>query len=99
MRRVDVEENPRYDDSLLLQQLLEERQAVVEGRGQRGEVEPDVEGAGGGGMGGEPEGVEPLEDMVTLSLEVLLKGDSVLMDADGVEHGNGGELKTTGSNS
>ena len=50
-------------------------------------------------MGGEPEGVEPLEDMVTLGLEVLLKGDPVLMDADGVEHGNGGELKTTGSNS
>ena len=31
--RVDVEEDAGDDDALLLEQLLEERQAVVEGRG------------------------------------------------------------------
>ena len=71
--RVHVEEDTGDDDRLLLEQLLEEREAVVQGRREPLEVEPDVEGRGGRDLDLEPDLGEPLEDVVALHLEMLLE--------------------------
>ena len=72
---VDVEEDAGDDDRLLLEELLEEGEAVVERRRETLEVEPDVEGRGGRDLDFEPDLGEPLKDVVTLHLEVLLESD------------------------
>ena len=81
VRGVDVEEDAGDDDRLLLEELLEERQAGVERSGQLLEVEPDVEGCLGRDVHVQVELVEPLENVVALGLEVALEGDLLCEDA------------------
>jgi hypothetical protein len=50
-------------------------QAVVQWSRQVLQIEPDVEGARWGDIDPEPQLLEALEDMVTLSLEMLLQSD------------------------
>ena len=93
VRGVDVEEDAGDDDRLLLEELLEEGEAVVERRGQLLEVEPDVERRDGRDGDVQPELVEPLEDVVALRFEVLLERDLLFVHALGLEEGDRGELE------
>lgn len=85
VRGVDVEEDAGYHDRPLLEELLEERQAVVERRGEVLEIEPNVERGDRRDGNLEAERLEALEDVVTLMLEVLLQCDLFLQDAVGIE--------------
>lgn len=90
---VDVEEDARDDDRLLLEELLEERQTVVERRGEVLEVEPDVERRDGRHGDVQADLVEPLQDVVALGLEVPLERDLLCHDALGLEQRDRGELE------
>lgn len=101
--RVEVEEDAGHDDRLLLQEGVEEGEAVgdVDGavlgqrRIQRGEIEPDVERAVGNGLIAHAEAdlVQSLEDVVTLHLEVALKSLHFVLDLLRFEHGDSGLLE------
>lgn len=93
VRGVDVEEDAGDDDRLLLQELLEEREAVVQRSGKALEVEPDVERRNGWDVDLEPELLEALQHVVALVLEVLLKRDLLQENALRVEERDGGELE------
>lgn len=88
LRRVEVEEDARHHDCLLLQQGVEEGQAVadVDGRVlgqrrlQRRQVQPDVEGGFGSVLVAlaEADFVEALEDVVAfLRFRFLVRNDSI----------------------
>ena len=93
VRGVDVEEDAGDDDRLLLEELLEEGEAVVERRGQLLEVEPDVERRDGRDGDVQPELVEPLEDVVAFSFEVLLERDLLFVYALRLEQRDCRELE------
>lgn len=93
MCRVNLKENPRNNDRLLLQQLFKERQTVVDGVGQVLEVEPDVKGRDGWDFDGETHGGEAGKDMVAFVMEVFLECDLLFLCARGFEQGEGGDLE------
>ena len=93
VRGIDVEEDAGDDDRLLLQELLEERQAVVDWRRELLEVQPDVEGRDRRHVDVQAELVKPLQDVVTLGLEVLLERNLLRVHAVNVEQGNSCELE------
>ncbi len=97
VRGVDVEEDAGNDDRLLLQELLEERETVVQRSGEALEVEPNVERRDGRDVDLEAELLEPLEHVVALVLEVLLERDCLQVDAMWVKEGDGGKLEATGN--
>lgn len=99
VRGVDVEEDAGDDDRLLLQQLLEEREAVVKRSGEALEVKPDVERRDGRDVDLEPELLEAFEHVIALVLEVLLERDLLQENALGVQEGDGGKLETVGRTS
>lgn len=82
---VHIEEQTGDTDDLLLQQLLEEGEAIVERRRERGEVEPDVERRAGWNADGQAHGGQTREDVVALLAEVRLQRNLVLHDALRVE--------------
>ena len=93
--RVQVEEDARHDDDLLLEAGLEEVEAVADGVRQAAEVEPDVEGAVGDVplLEDEADLLEAAEDEVTLGEEVRLQRAHLAQDFGGLEHGDGGFLE------
>ena len=95
LRGVQVEEDARHDDDLLLEALLEEVQAVADAVRQAAEVEPDVEGAVGdvAVVEDEADGAQAAEDEVPLGAEVRLQGAHLAQDGAGFEHRDGGFLE------
>lgn len=94
--RVEVEEDARHHDGALLQQGVEERQAVGDvdqavlgqRRLQRRQVQPDVEGAVGRLLVARRESdlAQPLQHVVALHLEVALQRLHLRLDLGGVQH-------------
>lgn len=70
----NLQEDPRNDDTLLLQRFLEEAETVVEGFGEGGEVEPDVEGCDGWDGDWETHFGEALEAVISFDLEGRQEG-------------------------
>lgn len=62
-------------------------QSVVQGFGQLGEVEPDVERGDGRDLDLEAHPLQPVQDVVALHQEVLLEGHALLGDVFGIEEG------------
>lgn len=93
VRRVDIEEDTRNNNRLLLQQLLKEREPVVYWGWKFLEVEPDVEGCGGGDVDFKMHGFEAGEDVVAFHFEVFLESNFLLADVLGIEEGEGSKLE------
>ena len=93
VRGVDIEEDAGDDNCPLLEKLFEERQTVVQGRGELLEIEPDVESRDGRADDGEAEVRKSLEHVVARRLEVLLERDLLLVHALGVQERDCGELE------
>lgn len=92
-RRVQVKEDPRNNNHLLLETRLEKVQPVRDRAGQPLEVQPDVERGIRHVADSESHPAEALDDIVTLLLEVLLKSLHLLLDERRLEHGDGGLLE------
>nr|POE47029.1 hypothetical protein CFP56_00361 [Quercus suber] len=90
---VEVEEDARHDDDLLLQAGLEEVEPVVDLAGQLLEIEPEVEGAVGQVGEVEAHGPEAAGDVVALVAEVRLQRLHLVAHLVGLEHGDGGFLE------
>ena len=93
MRRVDIKEYTGDHDRLLLQQLLKERQPIVDGGRQTLQVEPDVERRARGHAHLEAHLPQPTEHVVALVVEVLLERELLLVHARGVEQWDRRELQ------
>jgi len=91
--RVQVEENARHDNHLLLETGLEEVEPVGDGRRQALEVEPQVKGRVGDLPDDEAHVAQPLDYVIALVAEVVLQGDHFLLDEGRLEHGDGGFLE------
>lgn len=77
--RIDVEEQTRNADGLLLEQLFEECEAVVQGGWEGRKVKPNVERCAGRHLDGKTHGLEAREHVVALLAEVRLQRDLVLL--------------------
>lgn len=95
LRRIEIEEDARHDDDLLLQARLEEFQPVADLRWQAARVQPDVEGAVRDMIVLEDEAnlLQAAEDEVAFREEVFLEGFHLAQDLGGFEHGDGGFLE------
>ena len=93
VRRIDFKEYSRYNNRLLLEQLLKEGQTVVDRVRQRLKVQPDVECGDRGHLDGKAHGGETGEDMLAFVVKVLLEGKLFLLDAGGLQEGKGSDLE------
>lgn len=93
VRRIDIKENTGYDDGLLLEELLEECQAIVYGGGQLLEIEPDVKGGLRRYVHVKVHLPQALEHMIAFHFEVPLECDLLYRNASGVKNWDGRELQ------
>lgn len=91
--RIEIEEDARNDDDMLLEALLKEVQSVADGRRQPTEVEPDVKGRVWHVCDLESHLSESAQDVVPLGLEVRLQRLHLSPHVLGFEHGDGRLLK------
>ena len=91
--RIQVKEDARHDNDLLLETLLEEVQPVVDFLGQMAEVQPDVERRVRHMLHLEAEVLQAAQDVVTLGFEMGLQRFHLLEHVTGLEHGDGGFLE------
>lgn len=74
VRRIYVEEDAGYDNRLLFQKFLEERETIVYGLRKVLQVEPNVKRCHRRNCDLEPNVLQPLQYMIALRFEVLLEG-------------------------
>ena len=91
--RVEVEEDARHDNDLLVEAGLEEVEAVRDGARQALEVEPQVKGRVGHVADDEAHAAQAVDDVVALFPEVVLQRLHLLLHEGRVEHGDGGLLE------
>lgn len=101
--RVEIEENTRHDDGLLLQQGVEERKTVRDvettirwkRRVKGGQIEPDIKGTIWNVLVTSVEAnfVQARKAVVTLDLEVGLQGFHLFLHFGRLEHGDCGFLE------
>jgi len=75
-------------DRLFFQKFFEECQAIVEGMGQRAEIEPDIEGGYRRNGNFEAKFLKTGEDVIALMLEVELQGSPLKGNMGWVEQRN-----------
>ena len=98
--RIEIKEDARHHDDLLLEEQVEEAQSIQQRfirqrRLQGREVEPDVERAVRDilAAGTEPNLPEALEDVVPLHLEMSLQRNHLRVDFGRIQHANRGLLE------
>lgn len=98
-RGVQVEEDTRHHNDLLLQTGLEEVQAVRDGLGQTLEVQPQVEGRVRHVLDDEAHLAQTTDHQVALVAEVALQVHHLVLHEAGLQHGDGGFLEGVGGTS
>jgi hypothetical protein len=93
LTRVQVEEDARHHNDLLLQAGLEEVEAVIDAFRQRAKVQPDVEGRVGRVVELEAHVRQAAENVVALVAEVGLQGFHLVAHFGRLEHGDRGFLE------
>jgi len=93
VRGIDVKEDSGNDDSLFLEEFLEEGQTVTQRFGKSGEVEPDVKSGNWWSFYWKTHIGETLKDMVTLAVEMLLKSKLLGVDSLRLQEGESGNLE------
>lgn len=92
-RRVQVKEDTRHHNDLLLQTRLEEVEAVADRAGETAQVKPQVESTVGHIANVEAHLTEAVNHVVALLPEVLLQGGHFLADQGRLKHGDRGLLE------
>lgn len=90
---VQIEEDTRHNDDLLLQTRLEEVQTVTDLAGETLEIQPQVESRVGNILDVEAHLAQTLNHVVTLGAEVGLQSLHLLADEAGLEHRHRGLLE------
>jgi hypothetical protein len=93
LTRVQIEEDTRNNNDLLLETGLEEVQPVGNALGQIRQVEPDVEGRVGHEGELESDLLQATDDEVALGTEVHLQRTHLVAHARRLEHADGGFLE------
>jgi hypothetical protein len=96
-RGIQIEENSRNDNDLLLQTGLEEVETVGDGLGKTLEVQPQVEGRVWDVFNDKSHFAESTDDVVSLVAEVALQMGHLDLDQVRLQHGNGGFLQGVNS--
>lgn len=92
-RWVQVKEDTRHHNDLLLQTRLEKVQTVADGTRKTLQVEPEVKGRVGHRLDVEAHLAETVNHVVTLGAEVALERLHLAEDEAGLQHGDSGLLE------
>ncbi len=84
--------SPGDDNRLLFQKFLEEREAIVNGVREVLQVKPNVKRCHWRKCDLEPNGLQPLQYMITLHFEMLLEGDPLVVNMLWVQKWDGRQL-------
>lgn len=90
---VEIKEDTRYDDNLFVKTSIEEIETVVDAFGQRGQVQPQVEGRVGDTFDHEAHLSQSANNIVSLLAEVVLQGTHFVLDLGRLKHRNGSLLE------
>lgn len=93
LRRVDVEEDTRYDDDLSIEAGFEERETRVERSGEILEISPNIESSSGDVVDADAHLLESTDSKVSLFTEVDLESFGILIGPLGIEQGQSSVLK------
>jgi hypothetical protein len=90
---VQIEEDTRHNNDLLLKTCLEEVESVADALGHAAEVEPEVEGRVGHVRELEAHFLQTTDDVVALGAEMHLQSAHLVADTWGRQHFYGGFLE------
>lgn len=95
MCRIYVEKDARNDDCFLFQKLFKECEAIVDGMRKILQVQPDVERGNRRYQDFEPDRLQTFQNVITFHLEMLLKGNPLILNMLRIQKWDSCQLEAT----